>query len=406
MNVASFRPKGFAAVCAGYLGLLLLALATRSCFVARVDLDRTGVRFSAMSGVLEGDLDPGYHWEVPGLHRVYSLPSHYLFINYADSSVLTVRTKDNNTVHVDVSIPYRIKPGEAWEIAEDGNHVVAAGDAFRFERFAKRAADDVLLSELAKLSSEHFYKTEKRIEVATAALEALNEKLAPFHLEADSVLIRQAYFRKEYEQQLSRIQLSEQTKLLDAAKSRVATEQQKLDNYNQGTAARVAAKEQDWARRIADLERAYMVGAIEHDDDQMPGAARAGLAALPQAQRQTLDASTAETLGVEPGDLSEAHLLGIKNIDAETAEYKNRVYAEAEGVAARLIAEGEAKVAQVQGAYEQRLNQLLDSPGGRAYVAYRAAENVNFAETLTFQSRDGVPIVYRLRDFARAFMGQ
>lgn len=387
-----------------YLLAILALVVARGTMLKRIDLAESGVRFSSLSGVVEKDLGPGYHWELPFLHKVFPLPSRYLFLNYSDAEALTVRTKDNNTVHVDVSIPYRIKPGECWAIAKDGNHQQRLGK-YRFEIFAKNTANDVLLAELAKLSSEHFYKTDTRLEVAAAALEALNEKLAPFHLEADSVLIRQAYFRPEYEKQLSQIQLNEQTKLLDAAKSRVATEQQKLDNYNQGTTARVAAKEQDWARRLADLERVYMVGAIEHADDQRPGAARAALGALSKEARGKMSEKSAKLLGIELEDVSEAHLLGIKNIQAETMEYKNRVYAEADGVANRLEAEGDAKVAQVQARYEKQLNQLLDSPGGRAYVAYRAADNVKFAQTLVFQSDDGIPFVYRLRDFAQKFMG-
>jgi hypothetical protein len=104
--------------------------------------------------------------------------------------------------------------------------------------------------------------------------------------------------------------------------------------------------------------------------------------------------------------VTDAHLLGIKNIEAETTEYTSRVRSAADGIAGRLAAEGRAKVAQVKGAYEARLNQLLNSPAGRAYVAYRAAQNVQFADTLTFQSSEGIPAILRLRDFAVKFMGR
>ena len=48
---------------------------------------------------------------------------------------------------------------------------------------------------------------------------------------------------------------------------------------------------------------------------------------------------------------------------------------------------------------------LLDTPGGRAYVAWKAAANVKFDDVLTFQSDDGIPSILRLRDFAEQFMG-
>jgi hypothetical protein len=99
-------------------------------------------------------------------------------------------------------------------------------------------------------------------------------------------------------------------------------------------------------------------------------------------------------------------LLGIKNVEAETTEYSRRVVAEADAVSARLSAEGEAKIAMIKGEFEGKLNQLLNSPAGRAYVGYNAADKVNFASDLTFQSREGVPSVLRLGEFARQFMGR
>ena len=40
-----------------------------------------------------------------------------------------------------------------------------------------------------------------------------------------------------------------------------------------------------------------------------------------------------------------------------------------------------------------------------ALVAYKTAENVEFAKTLTFSSSEGIPSVLRLRSFAEQFMG-
>lgn len=104
--------------------------------------------------------------------------------------------------------------------------------------------------------------------------------------------------------------------------------------------------------------------------------------------------------------VTDAYLIGINNLQAETLEYKNRVTAEGEAVAARLEAEGAALLAKVQGEYEAKLNALLGSPAGRAYVAWQAAANISFAKTLTFSSQDGVPSVLRLRQFAEQFMGK
>jgi hypothetical protein len=39
-------------------------------------------------------------------------------------------------------------------------------------------------------------------------------------------------------------------------------------------------------------------------------------------------------------------------------------------------------------------------------VAYNVAEKIHFAETLTFQSSDGVPSVLNLGELARKLMGR
>jgi regulator of protease activity HflC (stomatin/prohibitin superfamily) len=380
-------------------------VAVRALVMTDVEVGTVGVRYNNALGLQKQDLQPGYHVEVPGLHRVWRLPSSYLVITYAGSDILSVRTKDNNTVNVDVSIPYRIKPGEAWQIMDAGNHL-SDGDAFRFQRFALQTATDVLRGHLAQLRSEDFYNTDRRLAVAGETLIALNEKLATYHLEAGTILMRAAYFRDEYETQLATIQFNEQQKLLDGAKQAVANQQQSLDNYTQQTNALVSSKEQEWAKKIAQLDRAYQVGLVETGEDRAPGAARRKLQALKEDERSKLSKEAAELFGIEESRITDGHLLGIKNVEAETTEYSRRITAEADAVAARLSAEGDARIAIIKGDYEGRVNGLLNSPAGRAYVAYIAADKVNFADELTFQSREGIPAVLRLGDFARQFMGR
>jgi hypothetical protein len=220
------------------------------------------------------------------------------------------------------------------------------------------------------------------------------------------VLVRATYFREEYENQLARIQLNEQQKLLDGAKQAVAERQQDLDNFEQQTNAMVSAKEQDWAQKIAELDRAYQVGSVDSGDDRTPGAMRRILVALTPEARAQLVSKASAVFGIEEDRVTDAHLLGIKNVEAEKTEYGQRVHAEADAIAARLATEGDAKVAIITGAYEARVNQLLASSAGRAYVAYNVADKVKFAETLTFQSDDGVPSVLDLGELARKLMGR
>lgn len=382
------------------------AALARSVVLTEVDVSEVGVRYNNALGLQKEDLEPGYHLEIIGMQRIWRLPARYLVLDFVRETSLSIRTKDNNTVTVDVAVPYRVKQGEAWQIMDAGNHLPDGEGKFRFQRFAEQTATDVLRGHLAQLRSEDFYKTDRRLEVAGLALKVLNEKLAVYHLEANMVLIRAAYFRTEYETQLAQIQLNEQQKLLDGAKQAVATKQQSLDNFTQQTNAMVAAKEQDWGKRIAQLDRAYQVGLVDTGEDRSPGAARKKLNALGAEERAALVKQAAELFGLQEDRITDGHLLGIKNIEGETTEYSQRVVAEADAVSARLSAEGEAKIALIKGAYEGKVNQLLNSPAGRAYVGYNAADKVNFASDLTFQSKDGIPAVLRLGDFAKRFIGQ
>jgi regulator of protease activity HflC (stomatin/prohibitin superfamily) len=389
-----------------YVGAAFLFMVFRSCALTEVEAGTVGVRYNNALGLHRQDLKPGFHLEMAGLQRVYRLPSRYLQMDYGGDDAFSVRTKDNNTIELDVSIPYRIKPGEAWKVMHAGNHLDVGDGKYRFQRFAEQTATSVLREHLAELQTENFYDTDRRLSVTGEALKQLNAKLAAYSLEARTILIRASYFRDEYETQLAQIQLNEQQKLLDGAKRAVAERQQDFDNFEQQTNAMVSAKEQDWAQRIAQLDRAYQVGSIETGEDRSPGVARKLLKAMSEEARGKLVTQASEVFSVGEDRITDAHLLGIKNVEAEKTEYGQRVNAEADAVAARLVAEGDAKVAVIRGVYESRLNQLLASPAGRAYVAYQVAKNVNFDKTLTFQSSDGIPSVLNLGELAKRLMGR
>jgi regulator of protease activity HflC (stomatin/prohibitin superfamily) len=387
-----------------YLGFLALVAGGQMLLLMKVSAGEVGVRYNNLSGLLKEDLDPGWHMQAVGVHRVWRLPSSFIFMNYTGQETLSIRTKDNNTVNVDVSIPYRIIPGSAWKVMDAGNHLRDAFGKYRFQRFAEDVSTSVLRENLARLRSEDFYNTDKRLNVAKDTLAILNEKLKEYHLEAGKVLVRAAYFRGEYEKQLARIQLNEQQKLLDKAKQSVAEQQQALDNFEQRTNALVSAKEQDWTGKISKLERAYQVGFVGDNVDDGTTRPREVLRGtkLP-AKKKMIDSAT-EIMKLDSERITDAHLLGIKVIEAETTEYTQRVRAEAEGRSARLKAEAARELALVNADYEKSLNALLNSPGGRAYIAYHAAGKIQFAPKLIFQSQDGIPSVLRLRRFANQIM--
>lgn len=390
--------------------VLVLWLGPKAC-LATIGPDQIGVRHSTVSGVHGEDLDPGWTLRIPGIHKIIRLPRRYEFLDYTKDSVgpqdsLQIRTQDNNIVLIDVSVPYHITPGEGFDVVKKGNHREDRNDLLRVQRIAEDTTVSVLREKLALLTSADWYNTTRRREVADAALIALNESLGEINITAKAVLIRSVSFRAEYEQQLQQIQLNEQVKLLDLARAPVAKRQQSLDDFQQGTKAQSASLAQNWAARIARLEGAYEVGFLDIGDDTQPGAARALLAGMEPADLTELRRRATEALGIQPENLSDAYMLGIKNIQAETLEYDQRIRLGADGVSARLKAEGKTELAEVQGAFESRYNELLNGVAGRAWVAYESADNITFDQTLNFSSSDGIPSVLRLRRFTEQFMGE
>ena len=55
-----------------------------SLFIARIEPNEIGVRQSAIGGVSDVDYDPGWHWRIPGLHKLIVLPSSYFMLDYTD----------------------------------------------------------------------------------------------------------------------------------------------------------------------------------------------------------------------------------------------------------------------------------------------------------------------------------
>lgn len=130
------------------LGAIVLWLIS-GVFTTTVGPNQIGVRQSAASGVLDSDLGPGWHMRIPGMHKYILLPSNYFVLDFTEDKVgpqkpLVIRTKDNNTVDLDVSVPVRIKPGEAHLLVEAGNHVLDPDGRYRYMRLAEETATSVL----------------------------------------------------------------------------------------------------------------------------------------------------------------------------------------------------------------------------------------------------------------------
>lgn len=295
-------------------------------FITHIEPWEIGVRQSVIGGVVEEDFQLGYHLSIVGLHRFHRLPRTIQFLDFssepgAEHGSLEVRTKENNIIFVDVSIPWRIKEGEAWRIVREG---------LDYEGKAISTAVGILREELAGLSNADVQITEKRLESAKNALPRLNEQLARYHVEGLDVLIRQITFRDQYEEKLQNKQYFVVQGRLDEAKRQESVAVQETDTLEKGIQKDINLKREEWNAKIEELKTKYE--------------------------------------------------LEIAALEAEAVLYERKRRSEADATYATMTAEGDLAEAKAEALGEKLKSQALASQAGRTYSAMIAAENFQLGE--------------------------
>lgn len=203
----------------------LLFLALTYLFLFRVTAGQIGVRQAQLgeSGVEPRDFPPGLHRGLRWLHAWHVLDSRThvaafgLSGDAASQPALELRTKDGNLATVAAAVLYRIRPGEAWRLVADGLQA-------SYPALAVAATASLLRSELAELSSDDFASTAARQARMAEALPRLNERLAPLHLEAETIQLGDVYFWAEYQKALDEERFARESARLNAALARLERE--------------------------------------------------------------------------------------------------------------------------------------------------------------------------------------
>lgn len=347
-------PRLFIAI----VSLGLLAVFVIALFFERVPPATIGVKIAQWGGgVVEHDYDAGFRVGITGYHRWIFLDkrTHFLSFSQTDEKYsptqrpnLDIRTKDNNQAYVDVTVTYRIRPGEGHQIIADGYR-----DSYR-DRVTS-TVESVLREELAQLGSEDFTSTEKRIARAKETLPILAQAMSPFHVEPLDILIRAVRFPDQYEVKLQQKQLTRQKALLARALELVEKQQQ-------------------------------VTGVISKETEAMEKEKRATWDKLLQDQRSDNGISVAQILA-----------------EAEVYEKTTRSNADADNVTA--IADGDLALARAEALRNELRNQALDTVGGRILLAMQAAENLQIGE-VTLNSNDAsVPSVLDIGEMVRLLLG-
>ena len=353
------------------IGVVLLGFIVLSGFVQRVPPAKIGVKQNQWEGgILATDYQAGFHLGITGIHKWYLLDRTTHFLTFSDTNApprgsklgisfsqssfgeerpsLEIRTRDNNSANVDVSLTYRIRDGEA--------HMIVSGalkDVYR-DRVTS-TVESVLRRELAQLSSEDFYSTDTRLERAEQALPSLREALAELHVEPESLLIRAVRFPEGYEKQLQEKQLTHQKTLLATARGKVEVQLQITGRMEKEIEAAEKERRGDWDVRLQEKS----------------------------SQNE-----------VEIADVYSAALL-----------YDKRTRATADADYETLVADGRLAVDRSEALRNELRNRALDTLGGRILLAQRAAQNLQIREVTLNSNDPSIPTVIDLPALVRLLVG-
>ena len=342
------------------LSFLIFVAVVSALLFERVPPATIGVKQNLWGGgVVESDHTTGYHLGITGYHKWHFLDRRTHFLTFANNNgkasgmgrtmpALELRTKDNNIASYDVTVTYRIIPGEAHRIVKDGLKT-------RYRDLVVATVESVLREELAQLSSEDLYSSEKRLAIAQAATPLLKVAMEQYFVEPLSILIRAVNFPPAYEGKLQEKQLTYQKRLLAEAERRV--EEQKAITETKAAEILAAAKE------------------LQGDRDKD----------LQEVRSQTQ--------------------VDIAGILAVAQVYDRRVRAEADAEYERMVADGNLAVQKAEALRNELRNQALDTVGGRIFLAQQAAKNLRI-EHVTLNSNDPtIPSVLHVDELVDLLVG-
>lgn len=291
-------------------------------------------------GVVQEDFGPGWH------RALWPIDSW----RYFDSTVQTlemtrdprrgsrqgrddvqVQSADGYAVSVDVTIKYRIQPGNAHKLYVD------TGSGERYKAIVRNEAEKTCIAQFGGMKTEDFYNPHVRRKVAKAALSSLQESLKNNYVEAIDLLIRDVQFDPEYERKIQSKKLADQEVEVNKSMQRAREMQGKTD---------VIGAETKRVIKIIQEER--------------------------KAEIVRMQAETN---------------VQIADIKARAGKYATEKRADADLHASKRMADGHLLVKQSEAEGERLRNLAMQGVGGSIIVALEAAKNLNL-ENITISTVD------------------
>jgi regulator of protease activity HflC (stomatin/prohibitin superfamily) len=352
----------------GLVGLAVLAglfFVGLKASITQVGVNQIGVRVNnygilGSQGVDPVDYEPGWHMDLGPLHRwvLYDRTVQTLEMTNARleeawkyrTSPVKPRTSDGYALTVDVTVKYRIKPGEAHQLYER-----FGASADRYHQQVRQKAEGSIRDVFGDLRAEDFYNPFLKRDRAELARVQLQKDLDDSYLEIVAVLIRDVTFPSEYEQRILAKKIADQDKEVQKSKK--------------------LAKDAEIAADMVVAETEAQVGLV-----------RRQLEAEKSRRKADVERRIAEILATAEAEAIETR--------ADADLYRAKLRADA----LRLQKEAEAEGARLK-------NEALAGDGGRALVALEAVKNlelgraefptsqVDFLDVDAMLRKLGMPIV-------------
>jgi regulator of protease activity HflC (stomatin/prohibitin superfamily) len=352
---------------------IIILVAVGGVFVAaqflfiKIDLGKTGVRtqqyaFLGDKGVVPEDFGAGWHRNLPLLDtwNVFDATVQtteftteqerqetrkiYSFLSSASRSYLSsapvggpgqieLKSKDGYTVRLDVTVKYRVKPGEVHKLYQE------LGSQARYKGIVRDQVQQVIRGTFGTMRTEQFYDPDVRRGKVTEATTLLETELTSNSIELIEILIRDISFDPAYERKILDKKLADQD--VELNKSLALAEEKK------GETNRIAAETEAKVRVI---------------EEEL------------KAKQLTVKAETDKQIAQINAD---ARLTAAK-LKADADLYKAEFKAKGTLLEKEASAEGESLKATA-----------LNTPGGQNFVAFEIVQQLQLGEvTVSTQSND------------------
>jgi regulator of protease activity HflC (stomatin/prohibitin superfamily) len=341
------------------IALVGILVASQFLFI-RIDIGQIGVRTQQYSifgekGVFAKDYGAGWHRNLPLLdtwnifdstvqtteftteqerqqtRKIYSFLSSnsrkYLGASpVGGPSQVELKSKDGFTVRLDVTVKYRVKPGEVHKLYRE------LGSQARYKGIVRDQVQKVIRDTFGTMRTEQFYAPDVRRTKTAEATSMLQNELNANSIELIEILIRDIAFDPSYERKILDKKLADQD--VELNKSRALAEEKK------GETNRIAA------------ETEAKVRVIEQEL---------------KAKQLTMKAETGKQ---------------IAQINADARLTAAKLIANADLYKAELDAKGSLLEKEASAEGERLKATALNTPGGENFVAYEIVQQLNLGEVV------------------------